>query len=356
MENWSAQLEKFRVNFFLDTNILCYLIDDTYPTLTAFIKALAEMPVVSLFTSQYVLAELIEVRKKEDYYQEVMKRSQTDGRYINISSFITHNKKYNIPHYPYQGELVNPVVTKVDSEIERIVNDFRISFDSVFNDQLLALMKDVCLPTKISKEDSLVLVSSLFRGEEKVPPYKVILLTNDDDFEKWCNQYKPAIEQALQEKGYTMPYVENVRTVGMMFGENERRWDLRNEGDGKAIAIEYVTACLHKMYAENFIGSVTPADNAPNAPAHTLFLKMKTEVLDNHLYTIVLDKGLTFLCCPQNQADFYFNHSSIGESITKEDRDITLGYVCNLREGEDEAVFEKLNQRGNLVFIHPDSF
>lgn len=356
MENWSAQLEKFRVNFFLDTNILCYLIDDTYPTLTAFIKTMAEMPVVSLFTSQYVLAELIDVRKKEDYYQEVVRQAGTDGRRINISSFITHNKRYNIPHYPYQGDLVGPVVARVDSEIEQIVNDFSINFDSVFNDQLLALMKEVCLPTKISKEDSLVLVSSLFRGDEKVPPNKVILLTNDDDFEKWCKQYKTDIEQALISKGYTLPYVENARNLGMLFGENARHWDLRENFDGKEVAREYVTSCLHMMYAENYIGSVTPANNAQNAPAHTLFLKMESIVLDNHLYTIVLDKDLNFLYCPQNQADFYYNHNSIGDSIERENRDITLGYVCQMREGEGEDIYNKLNQRGNLVFIHPDSF
>ena len=68
MDRESARSERFQINFFLDTNILCYLIDNTFPTLTAFIKALKEMPVVQLYSSEYVLAELFEVRKKEDFF------------------------------------------------------------------------------------------------------------------------------------------------------------------------------------------------------------------------------------------------------------------------------------------------
>lgn len=355
MEQWSAQLEEFKVNIFLDTNILCYLVDDTYPSLTGFVKALSEMPVVSLYTSQYVLSELVEVRKKEDYYQEVMRKANSDGRYINISSFITHNKRYNIPHYPYEGDLVEPVTAKVESEINKIVNDFGISFDSEFNGALMMPMKEICLATKISREDSLVLVSSLFRGKQKVAPNRVILLTNDDDFETWSNQYKEEIEAVLAKKGYTMPFVENVRTVGKMFGENETRWDLRDNKDGEEIAKEYVKKCIKKMFVVNLIGTVTPANDAPKAPKHTLFLKMCASRVYNNIYTVVLDKDLNFLYCPQNTADFYHNHQSIGDEISMDDNPKTLGYVCQLRAGEGEDIFEKLNQKGNLVLVHPDS-
>jgi predicted nucleic acid-binding protein len=356
MEAWSAQVEEFKLNVFLDTNILCYLIDDTYPTLTAFIKELGEMPAVSLFTSQYVLAELIEVRKKEDYYQEVTRRSSIDGRRINISSFIKHNKRYDIPHYSYEGELIAPVKSQVDNDIYRIVNDFHIDFDSKFNEDLLAPMKDICLSTKISREDSLVLVSSQYRGNKRAMTDKVVLLTNDDDFERWSANARSEIETVLIEYGLSMPKVEHIDRLGKMFGDGNTHWNLKSENDGVEIARKYVVDCLKKMYDGSFIGVITPADNAPQAPAHTLFVKMKAPAIDNHLYTVILDKELHFLYCPQNQADFYFEHQSIGESIIKDGRDITLGYVCQMREGEGEDIFNRLNQRGNLVFIHPDSF
>ncbi len=68
MDKWSSPVEEFRINIFLDTNILVFLLDNTYPALTGFIKTLSEMSVVQLYSSEYVLSELIGLRKKERYF------------------------------------------------------------------------------------------------------------------------------------------------------------------------------------------------------------------------------------------------------------------------------------------------
>lgn len=359
MEKWSAKLEKFSINFFLDTNILVYLIDNTYPALTGFIKTLVNMPVVSLFTSEYVLAELVEVRKKEDYYQEVIKQSKKDKRYINLSSFITHNKRYDIPHYPYGGNLVAPVKCHVDKDIEKIVKGFGIVYDSKFNDQLLSPMKDICLSTKISREDSLVLVSSLFRGDKKVIPNRVVLLTNDNDFEQWSDSAKKDIEDVLKNNGLTMPYVEHLSRLGKMITGDNKRWDLINNAktkeDGEKIAFGYASKILMWMFKDNYIGLVKPAAKVTKAPKNTLFVKVKAASLDNDLYTVVLDKDLSFLYCPQNKADFYRDGKRITPPFIPKSKKDKVGYVVNLREKETARIFKRLNVDGNMVFIHPDS-
>ena len=359
MPKESIQMEEFRINFFLDTNILCYLIDNTYPALTGFIKSLGKMPVVSLFTSEYVLAELIEVRKKEDYYQEVVKRSKKDKRYINISSFITHNKRYDIPHYTYGGELIPPVKTRVDKDIEKIVNGFGITYDSKFNDRLLSPMKDVCLSTRISREDSLVLVSSLFRGDKTVIPNRVVVLTNDDDFEKWCDSSKSDIETDLRSNGLSMPYVEHLKRLGKMITGDNKRWDLISNAttkeDGEVIALEYVTKCLMWMFKDRFIGLVKPTTRATKAPKNTLFVKVKASMLNNDIYTIVLNKNLTYMYCPQNKADFYRDGKSLVKPFIPKSKKDKVSYVVNLRDKETPRVFNQLNKEDNLVFIHPDS-
>lgn len=356
MESWSAQLEEFRINFFLDTNILCYLIDNTYPTLTEFIKSLANMPVVSLFASEFVLAELIEMRKKEDYYQEVVKQSKEDGRYINISSFIKYNKRYDIPHYSYEGKLVEPVVTKVGKDIEKIVKDFNIAFDSQFNNQLFAPMKDICLNTKISKEDSLMLVSSLFRSIKRIPPYKVVLLTNDLDFETWSNSSKGDIEKILKEQDLTMPYIEHIKSLGKMFGNNSKLWNLSVDINGKEIAKAYVSNCILKFFKKNYIGKIIlSGENVTKAPKHTLFVKVKASSMKNNFYIMILNKDFSFLYCPQNKADFYHKNKSIKDSFIPKSGEDQVGFVCELRENEDEELFNQLNKEGNMVFIHPDS-
>ena len=226
MEKWSAQLEELRINIFLDTNILCYLIDNTYPALTGFVKRLSSMPIIQLYSSEYVLTELIEVRKKEDYFQTVMKQAKKDKRYINVSSFIKNNKKYDIPHYSYDGDLADSVVAKVNKDTNKVIKEYGISFDSKFNKDLLAPMKGVCLSSKISREDSLVLVSSLFRGEKAIFPGRVILLTNDELFEKWSDQAKQDISHVLIENGLTMPYIEHISKLGKANPNDKKKWDL----------------------------------------------------------------------------------------------------------------------------------
>ena len=198
MEKWSAQLEKFTINFFVDTNILVYLVDEKHPSLTSFIKTLSETPVVGLYASEYVFSEFIGVRKQENYFQAVIDKSREDGRKVNVSEFIKHNKAYEIKDYDYE-DVKDVVKQKVDEEIERVTHDFGIVILRNTNNHIIGPMKEVCLSTKISKEDSLVLVSSLFREKEEIIAEPVILLTNDRDFCKFANSSKDYIGSVLAE-------------------------------------------------------------------------------------------------------------------------------------------------------------
>ncbi len=63
--------EKYRVNIYLDTNILVDYIEGTYPLLNKSIDYLCSCPFVNLRSSHYVLFEYTEVRK----YQLFMSKS-----------------------------------------------------------------------------------------------------------------------------------------------------------------------------------------------------------------------------------------------------------------------------------------
>ena len=54
---------EFRINVYLDTNILVDYIENKFPLLTKSIKYLSECPYVNLKSSHYVLFEYTEVRK-----------------------------------------------------------------------------------------------------------------------------------------------------------------------------------------------------------------------------------------------------------------------------------------------------
>ncbi len=356
MDKWSAQVEEFRINIFLDTNILVFLLDNTYPALTGFIKALSEMSIVQLYSSEYVLSELIGVRKKEGYFQVASKKAKKEGRYINISSFIKYNKRYDIPNYSLEGDMIKPVAKRVLKDIEVIVKDFNISFDSIFNDRLLSPMEGVCLSSKVSREDSLVMVSSLFRLDKQLDPNRVILLTNDDDFDKWSTESSSDIDKALKQNGLSLPHIEHISRLGTIIPDNSTKWNMvKTKEDGKKIAMEYVTKCLMWLFGDKYIGIITPA-KAPNAPEHTLFVKVKASKLENNLYTLILTKDFKNMYSPKNKADFYLNGKSLTEVFVPKAKADKIGYVCEMQEGnESEEIFGQLNKKGNLVFIHPDS-
>lgn len=351
MDRESARSERFQINFFLDTNILCYLIDNTYPALTTFIKALKEMPVVQLYSSEYVLAELFEVRKKEDYFHEVWERAKKDGKTINISSFIKYNKRYEIPDYEYEGELAEVVKKKVNEDVRKITNEFKIDFLNSFNDKLLGPMKGICLSTKISREDSLVLVSSVYKNSTEEVSERVILLTGDGDFYDWATASRAEISTVFNP-GKT-PIIEHIASLGNgITGYTGGTQSLKKEIDNvEELAIQYVTCCLMDTYKDRLIGKVTIRECA-GAPKHLIAVKAETELKDKEMYTFILTKDLSFLYSPSPKSQLYHCGKQIDVPFKPEEGNNIVTFIC---EENEEEVFKTVNEDGNYVFIHPDS-
>lgn len=352
MEKWSAQLEKFRINFFLDTNILCYLIDNTYPALTSFITELKDMPVVQLYSSQYVMAELLEVRKKENYFHEVWNRAQKDGRFINISSFIKFNKKYEIPDYEYEGDLALTVKKLVNKDIEKVTHDFAISFENNFNERLLTPMKGICLSTKISREDSLVLVSSVFKSSTEEVSEKVILLTGDKDFYDWASSSKDEISSVFE--GGRTPWVEHFASLGSSLTDHTG-WpqSLKVENDNiKGLAVRYVISCLMETYKNSYIGKVI-IRKCEGAPNNLIAVKSEVKLEKQDLYLVILSKTLSFIFCPEPKSILYHCGEPLKLPFEPVDGNNIVTFTC---DNNNEAVFNTVNSEGNLVFIHPENY
>lgn len=354
MEKWSARLEKFTINFFVDTNILVYLVDGKYPSLTAFVKALSETPVVGLYASEYVLSEFIGVRKQEDYFQAVIDKSRQEGKTINLSEFLKHNKTYEIKDYGYDS-LKDVVKQKVDEEIERVTREFGITFLRNNNTLLVGPMKEVCLSTRISKEDSLVLVSTLFREKEEIITEPVILLTNDSEFCKFANLSKEYIGSVLAEEGLLNPGVECVNTIGKVVNfKTVKNLTQEIEDINKCVA-DYLIACMKELFDEYYIGNTLKV-NFKNAPAHTLGIDVKTPELKNRLFIAIVSKDMDYIYCPRAQADFHKGQNSIGEKFVPQKDDSHVSFVCDTEDVVvSDEIFNKLNDDGNLVFVHPDS-
>jgi len=84
--------EEYRVNIYLDTNILVDYIEETYPLLNESINYLSSCPFVNLRSSHYVLFEYTEVRKY-NLFMSKSEEQQPNSLKNKILSFFCKNKK-----------------------------------------------------------------------------------------------------------------------------------------------------------------------------------------------------------------------------------------------------------------------
>lgn len=359
MESWSASLDSFKVKVFLDTNILCYLVDNTYPALTSFIKTLSEMPVVDLISSEYVLAEFIGVRKQENYFQEALKEAKKQNITLNLSSFLKYNKRYDIPNLKYDTlqEAVNNAVQKDE---RAIANDYNISFLCGFNKNLIKPTKEICLCSRISKEDSLVMASSIYKSDDEIIQEKLILLTNDDDFYSWYGESKGSIDAVFSNIG-NVPELVKIKDIT---NENKQKIDLTAQAaaDPSDFCISFVRGIIISFYKKYFVGT-TKNIISPSAPSNCVGIKVSADQLENKSYCMILGKNLDFLYCIPHQIDLYHCKKPVEKEFTPKpganQASFTIDFgkddiINHLDKDEQNKILAKIKEAGNLVFLHPD--
>lgn len=340
-------VQGFKLKIFLDTNILCYLVDKTYDALQLFIKKLSQIPIVDLVSSEYVLLEFIGVRKQENYFQEALKKANSNGKIISISSFLRYNKRYDIPNFPYE-ELRQIIAENITKEESIIINDYKITFSCSLNKYLLKPTHDICLVSKISKEDSLVLCSALYESDVTVNE-KIILLTNDKDFHSWYNESSQEISSALASIVKEKPQLEHIDKI---------HWDgggdisLRNEIPSEQIeqfVVGYIKHLFIEYYYNYYIGSTCSCP--PTLPEKCIGLKVKNEC-ENQIYVIIISKELNTVYCSPHKIDLYHKNQSVGARFIPHEGNNEASFV--LEENDSEKLL-KLRAEGNLVFRHPDN-
>ena len=343
----SNGVQGFKLKIFLDTNILCYLVDETYDTLQLFIRKLSQIPIVDLVSSEYVLLEFIGVRKQENYFQEALKQANSIGKIISISSFLKYNKRYDIPNFPYES-LKHVIAENIIKEESTIVNDYNITFSCSLNKNLLKPTRDICLVSKISKEDSLVLCSALYENDAIVNE-KVILLTNDKDFQKWYLESSLEIASALTTIVNEMPKVEHIDKIHWNGGGDI---SLRNEIPSEQIeqfVVGYIKHLFVEYYNDYYIGTTCSCPST--APEKCIGINVEKEC-DNFVYVIIVGKELDFIYCTPHKIDMYHKNKSVEGKFIPREGDNHVSFVSN---EEDHELLLKIRSEKNLVFRHPDN-
>lgn len=349
----------------LDTNILSYLLDGTYPNLNKFVKLLYESGLVDLFCSQFVIYELIEVRKLEHYIRKIHKKTTEGGTQMNFSSVLKYRKDWGAPELDYR-EVCEDIIKLVKDDIQRIYNDYGIEYnDASIHKELWKPHQELVLTSKISKEDSLVLLSSVYPEIGLIEDY-VVFLTNDDRFYKaYAGKGKEKIEKSDEvfiNNNIPKPFALKIDNVVLPISKTKFDIikDIKTDDEIKHYVHIFICEHFHLKNSMSYLGRISKNGCGTN---FMLCFKLDYEKeLKNEIYLSILTKELKVINVPKKLKSFWVGGSEAKSYPYKSDENIAKSENISVSLIDDEGSpvitkeeYDEIMTNGNLVFMHPDT-
>lgn len=354
----------FKIKVALDTQLLAYLIDDSYPSFSRFYECLKNSPFVDIVCSRFVTFEYIGIRKLEHYLHKVYDSSA--GK-MNLSSALNYRRDFKAPELDYEM-CFKDIKKEIENELKKLNDDFGIQYDNqILHQGLWHPHQELLLSSRLSKEDCLVLLSSIY-PEEFLKENHSIFLTNDSQFfESFCgnSEYRmDAIDQVFDENSLHKPETFNIKKIGFNGSTIHNLTTPIADETLDQFAIDFIFNQIALKNDHLILGKTVKCDCSKNLKKSMLCFDIYKEMqLPEKLYTAVLhksDNDVALYIHPEEFKDFY--HIDKIESfpyITSEDpksRHITLLLKKNDGSFLDSNLMESLSSKDNIVFIHPDNF
>lgn len=353
--------DTLRLKIALDTQILAYLVDNTYPSLTVFIKSLSENPFVDIVSSRFAIYELIGVRKLEHYLRCLVKETESKGGKVNFSSAIKYKNEFDSPELKYI-DTYEAVKKEVEDELKLIYDNFGITYENInIHNELWKPHQDLVLSTKISKEDSLLLLSSIFPDAFYKEEY-LILFTNDSQFHSAFidSKWEEIRKKLFAEHSLIQPSIHNLKKCELLDKSAINLTDTNNDADVITFANTFVFEQIQKKNDSILLGkTMNCACNAELKKQFLCFqLKNEMELVEN-IYISVMTKDFKLYNHSVKLSDFYCHGAITLPYKAKEDqksKEISIKLLDEQGSNIEEDLMASITSTGNLVFIHPDSF
>lgn len=359
METWSdlPVRDRFRIKFYLDTNILAYLVDNTYTGLTKTIDYLKKSVFSDLISSKYVIFEFVGIRKREHYLRKAVSNLTSNGR-VSISSLLKYKDDFNVPDVDFNS-VKTDIKKLVMQELKDITNNFEIDFETnILHDQLLEPTFELTLSTKISRHDSLMYTSSVWTDTDSREEF-VFLISNDRTFVQNCTD--PDIDTVLTKFNLQKPQVEYLKS---MQENNAHRLNLTAPDEDVHLNTYLPNKLKELIINKNnryFLGKTIHCGNSSSFPADVIcFTLNENTSLNSNIYLTIIGKELDFIYSTKIPVTSFWNRSE----ITTYPFESTTTTNISFRPFEDDGngnhvplqkdTLTKLRESGNLVFINPD--
>lgn len=340
--------EAYRVNVYLDTNILVDYVEGKFPLLKRSIDYLAQCPFVKLRSSHYVLFEFTEVRKANLLWH---KADPTEEHSFDtkVKSKIKKEWKYNDVDY---GTLKGEITSMVMAELDMFRNNLGINFDEhVLHEKLVYPTSSLCLATKISREDCLVMVSCM-HPDDSLKLDHCILLTRDAQYYKAVQDNAADVEKVFEDNELETPIL--IRTENLQLEGSGTQYNLYSDAEGTNIEdfwCNLILSNIKRNMCSQYVGQ-TYSYGTEGIASECIYFEMdgenKTLKESEGLYFI--GKDLTFRTVIAGPFDYWNNGRVISLPHTNSD----FPKYSFRKEEINPELLVKLREKGNLVFYNND--
>lgn len=339
---------RYIVNVYLDTNILLDYIEGNFPSLNISIKYLADNSFVHLRSSHYVLFELVENRKARLFFEKTKKPDD-----IYKKGMIKRNWSNNGHDY---FEFSNEIKEQITKDIIHLKDELNIDFDEhVLHEGLLHPSNEVCLNTKISKEDSLVTVSCMNPQQDEPSLEYCLILTHDRQYFKSFNDSVATISRILESRSIKAPKLLNVVQFPLnSAGGSIDLYNITSSTKVKELWNQVIQNSLKEMLKDAYIGK-TYKFGTEGISAKCIFINAE-ESIGKALRTsdglVCISKDLKQYKIISGDKDKPLTYWNMGKSVTLPitiEKNPYFSFYIGYLKNED---LKWLREKGNLVFYY----
>lgn len=333
--------DRYKVHIYLDTNILVDYVEKTNKILNCSLDFLSANPFAILRSSHYVEYELAEVRKKRLFYHKVKGVYPSKGE-----SLASIKQTWELDGHKYE-DYREEITQEVISNMELIEENLHVRFDDhVLHDRLISPTRDICLATKVSREDSMVMVSCMFPSPDERLDF-CALLSNDKQYISAMDDNKANILSVFERYGINPPYCLNAKALDN--GHSLLNIEDANQKTPQDITVfwqQLLLLLIRKKNESNYLGHTIKPGKSERASS-LVFVDIEDpnkELLDSE-DLIIVSNDLS--CTIEIAKDFNFwDNVSAVQLPHRNEKDTKYSFKPNIVED----ALPLIQQKGNLVF------
>ena len=335
--------DRFCIQIYLDTNILVDYVEQNNPLLDASLHFLSACPFVKLRSSHYVKFEFIEVRKRREFYRCVR------NRLPSASDKDTYGRDWILDGHDY-NEYKDQIVHSVNTDLEKIKDNLKIDFNNhILHQNLLEPTKDICLSSKISREDCLVMISCVYPHPSKDERLEFsVVLSNDQQYKTAYIENQETIDTILQTYGLNLPEFLCIKELPY----TTKNVDLNNTSqkiDIKLLWTHIISQLLILKNKDIFVGYTIKAGKSREDFIFFDIIDKNKVLLDSEAITFIA-YDLSGYITVMKDFDYWNNSSAISLPFS----DTTNTQYSLIKKDIDKPDLNILQRKGNLIFYEND--